>query len=131
MTKHTMTKQISWTTLTTGMTAVVTVSLITERMRWADGDEIAVPCCDLSVTGEVNGKGVVGHEVERIEHPQVAGRCGKLGIPEDQMQQIEAAIAEAKATPEWQAKIAKEEQDRQECAQYAADRARVERALGL
>jgi len=124
----TTTRKIKWT-LSSGKAASVTVSLETSREINADGHTVTVPCCELHTTGEAEGMGVLGYHVQRIDHPEMAGRCGKLGIPAEQMDEIEVAIVECKATPEWRAKEANEAQARKEADDYEVRYNRIIRAM--
>jgi hypothetical protein len=129
--RDSMTK-ITWTGKT-GKTAAVTINLVTERTvsHYCDGHrtEITKPCCEIEIEGSVEGMGVLGRSVRRIDNPAAAGCCGRLGIPEEQMVLIEAAIAEIKASPEWVAKLAREAQQDRMHAEYQADHDRVVKAM--
>lgn len=95
-----MRREIIWTT-TTNQKAQITVELTLEKTIWADGHEITVKDCTLSITGTLDDE-IMGYNVKRISHPHIAGCCGKLGIPEQQMVKIENAIKTCESTPEWQ-----------------------------
>ena len=123
-----MKHEITWTGKT-GKTATVTVELVTERTHYADGANVTVPCCEMRIEGSVSGHGVVGYNVRRVSHPGIAGACGKLGIPAEQMDLIEAAIAEVEATPEWQAKLEREAEAHRQALEHEAGAARIERAM--
>jgi len=123
-------KTITWTGKT-GKTAHVTVALVTQRTIDADGDQVTVPCCDLEISATVDGLGCLGYGLRRVQgNPQAAAACGKLGIPADQLVLIDAAIAQIHATPEWQAKVAREEQAERDEQAYQAGLDRINRAMG-
>jgi hypothetical protein len=123
-----MKKEITWT-LSTGKEAKVTVELTTEETINADGHKVTVPCCDMTIRAEIEGMGVVGWG-----HPQKAqtavAKIGKLGIIKDNLDRINAAIAEIEATPEWQAKIERAEKAAKESAEYERHRAKMKRVMG-
>jgi len=127
-------RQVKWT-LNDGRTATITVSLQTERTISADGDVATVPCCEIHIVGEVAGV-VMGDSADRLASPRrvgtstVVGRCGGLGIREQQMAEIEAAIAEIKSTPEWIENERRQAEARRESAKYEAHRDRMRRVMG-
>jgi len=123
-----MEQVINWT-LTDGDEATVTVRLQLSKEINCDGDVCCVDCCDLSVTGETAKRGTVGSLVCRMDHPEYAGRCGQLGIREEQMLAIEAAISTIKAMPEWQAKMAREQAAEIMHAEYNEHMRKMARAM--
>lgn len=120
--------------LSNGKAASVSVELRTEKRHWCDGDEIVVPCCELMIAGVAAGQ-TMGCSVQRLPAPQMVGSvrivgcCGRLGIPEAQMIEIEAAIAAAKATPEWLANEAKRARIEREGSEYDRSTAAIERMM--
>lgn len=112
-----MQKEITWTT-GAGKEAKVTVELVTEKVTDADGDKITVKCCEMIITASVDGMGILGMGRPQRETKQgVAGRIGKLGMVKENLDRVNAAIAEIEASPEWIAKIAR---------QKAAEKASIE-----
>ncbi len=100
-------KKIEWTT-GSGKQATVAIRLQTSRIVDADGDRCEVPCCDLSITADVAGMGIMSYGIDRLP-ATVAGvvypaRAGRLAIPAAQLAEIDAVLAGVYATPEWQAK---------------------------
>lgn len=101
-------RTIEWTGKT-GKPCKVVVELQTSKTHWADGDNIEVACCDLHTIAYFDGR-AVGSEI--IRKPVVFGgetypaRLGGLVLTVDSLAQIDAALAEVYAAPEWQAKQA-------------------------
>lgn len=123
-----MEKQITWTT-GDGRTAEVTVSLITSKVLDADGDKITVPCCEMEIRATVNGEMVGYGYPQTIKHPVAVAMIGKLGINKANMTKVDAAIDEIKATPEWQAKVAREERNRKDGIAYDKHCATMRKAM--
>ena len=117
-----------WTT-GDGRTAEVTVSLITSKVLDADGDKITVKCCEMEITATVNGEQVGYGYPQTINHPVAVAMIGKLGINKANMIKVEAAIDEIKATPEWQTKEAREEQNRKDEIEYDKHCATMRKAM--
>ena len=125
-----MERKVEWR-LRDGRQATVTVALVTEERLWLDGDESIVPCCRLSITATVDGVGIIGTgEPETVNHPEIAAKIGKLAIKAADLAKINAAIAEAKQTPEWQAKVERTARAMAESKQYDEHQARMRRAMG-
>ena len=102
-----MKKEITWQTKT-GQVAKVEIELILEDTLDADGDKVTVPVCRMDITASVEEMGVVGTGgIVRVSGNDkgLVARIGRLGLSEDNFDRINAAIADIKATPEWQAKI--------------------------
>ncbi len=123
-----MKKEIRWT-LSDGRQAKVTVELVTSKIADADGHKVTVPCCEMMITAEVEGMGIVG-----LGDPQpaqtTAAKIGRLGIDQGNLDRINAAIAEVEATPEWRAKIAAEEHVAEHDAVYETHRAMMAKMMG-
>jgi len=117
-----------WTT-GDGRTAEVTVSLITSKVLDADGDKITVKCCEMEITATVNGEQVGYGYPQTVNHPVAVAMIGKLGISKANMVKVKAAIDEIKATPEWQAKIARVEQNRKDGIAYDKHCATMRKAM--
>ena len=125
-----MERKVEWE-LRDGRQATVTVTLVTEERLWLDGDESIVPCCRLDVVATVDGVGIIGTgEPEPVNHPEIAAKIGKLAIKAAELVKINAAIAEAKQTPEWQAKVERTARAMAESKQYDEHQARMRRAMG-
>jgi len=104
-------KKIEWKT-GSGKAAIVAISLQTSETAYCDGDEHELACCKLHTTAEVSGMGYVGFEISR-KPVTVAGTTyhatiGKLVIPAAPLAEIDEALAEIYATPDWKAKEAAE-----------------------
>ncbi len=123
-----METKATWTT-SDGRTAEVTVTLITSKALDADGDKITVPCCEMEITATVNGEQVGYGYPQAINHPVAVAMIGKLGISKANMVKVEAAIDEIKATPEWQAKTAREEQNRKDEIEYDKHYAKMRKIM--
>ena len=129
----TTTKKIEWT-LTSGKKASVTIELQTTKTIDADGDKFDVKCCEMHILGEVQGLGTVGYTIARTP-VTVAGTTypatiGKLAIPADKLLEIDAAIAEIEATPEWRAKVAAEERALAADLEYEKHREKMRKIMG-
>lgn len=124
-----MERKVEWR-LRDGRQATVTVALVTEERVWLDGHDDVVPCCRIDVTATVDGV-TIGHgEPERVDHPEIVARIGKLAVKAAELAKIDAAIAEAKQTPEWQAKVERVAKAMAESKQYDEHQARMRRAMG-
>lgn len=126
-----MKREITWTT-GTGKEAKVTVALKTEKTIWADGDNVTVACCEMDITAEVDGLGCIGTGRPMKITPQQGciAKIGKLGISAENLNRINAAIAEVEATPEWIAKVARIAQAEKEGREYDKHRAMMRRVMG-
>lgn len=127
-----MRQEIKWQ-MRMGTEAIVAVEIKTRREVNLDGDVNTVDCCDLVIEAEIDGMGIVGiGEPELVigRTDGIVARIGKLALDAGHLAQVQAAIAEAKATPEWQARIAREAQAAKDKADYAAHRRMMDRAMG-
>ncbi|MFA5391890.1 MAG: hypothetical protein WC331_10775 [Candidatus Omnitrophota bacterium] len=123
-----MKKEITWT-LSTGKEAKVTVELLTSETINADGIKVAVKCCKMEIMARVEGVGIVGSG--RPQKAQTAAaRIGKLGITRENLDKINAAIAEVEATHEWKEKEAKAKKAEKENREYEAHRAKMRKVMG-
>lgn len=124
-----MERKIEWAT-SKGL-ACVTVSLETSRTINADGEMVTVACCEMHIAATVAGQIVgTGSPIRRpmvVQGVQIAATLGKLAIRPEHLAQIDAAIAEVQATPEWQAKVARQAANRK----AAAERAESDRRMGV
>ena len=124
-------KQIKWST--SKGEAVVVVGLKTEKTINADGDQITVTCCDLIVSATIAGQ-YVGNSITRkaqtVQGVPLAGNIGKLAVRVEHMALIDAAIAEIKATPEWQTKEAAMAANAKTDDEYNQHRAMMARVMG-
>ena len=123
-----MEAKATWTT-GDGRTAEVAVRLITSKVLDADGDKITVSCCEMEIVATVNGERVGYGYPQTVNHPVAVAKIGKLGISKTNMVKVEAAINEIKATPEWQAKEAREEQNRKDEIAYERHYAKMRKAM--
>lgn len=127
-----MRRIVEWT-LKSGKQARVVVELITEKVVDLDGDKCLVDCCEILVTAEVEGHGVVGtgRPWERDGLPDGCVACiGKLAFGAEQLQAIQAAIAEIEASPEWQAKLEAEAKARKDLKEYRKHREEMRKIMG-
>lgn len=125
-----MKREITWT-LGTGNQATVTVELVLSESICPDGVAVEVPCCEIKVVGQVPAVGLYEIGQPRpVTHPVAVAAIGKLAFAQTVLDQINAAIAECEATPEWQAKLAGIEQARKDQADYDAHRAKMRRVMG-
>jgi len=109
-----MERTTTWQT-STGKTVTVTAKLVTSKTVYADGDNVTVPCCERSLTAEVEGMGTVGYRLEMVKTSQVTAsglpivaKIGKLGLTADNLAAVRAIEQEITDTPEWQAHLAGE-----------------------
>jgi len=124
-----MERQITWTTKD-GKAVEVVVALVTEREIDADGHRVAVPCCEISVRAIVAGV-VVGYgRPERANHPIAVSKIGKLGLTAGHLSEINAAIREIEAGPEWTAKIEREERAAKSRREYDKHREMMKKVMG-
>lgn len=129
-----MTRKIEWA-LSTGRPASVTIELITSRKVWADGYDTEVACCEMMIDIEAAGRDC-GSIINEMPKPQAINGtlythyAGKLAIPADKMQEINAAIAEIEATPEWQAKLARQAAAEEADRKYEAHREQMRKVMG-
>jgi hypothetical protein len=130
-----MKREITWT-LNSGAKATVAIELITSRTVSADGYEAEVACCDMVIEAEAAGRDCGGTIINPMPKPQtVNGRLythviGKLAIPADKMQEINAAITEIESTPEWQAKLARRAAADEADRKYEQHRATMRKVMG-
>jgi hypothetical protein len=124
-----MKREITWIT-GTGKEAKVTVALKLEKEIWID-QPATVACCEMDITAEIEGMGIVGSgRPQKADHPVAVAKIGKLGINADNLARINAAIAEVEATPEWIAKVARIAQAEKEGREYDKHRAMMRRVMG-
>ena len=120
---------VEWKTAS-GATIKVTVGLVTKKDSFADGYNIEVDCCDKTFEVEFDGKRIntcAGLETfgfpRKIQGHMIYGCMGKLFLSnENKVEAIKDAIAKIESTPEWQAKVAKEEKNISEVAEMEAKR---------
>ena len=123
---------IEWK-LQNGKKASVSVELILSENINADGDIVNVKKCEIAINAMAEGHGVVGYGRPQDEPARRLGcvaKIGKLGIKQADLDKINAAIADAEASPEWQAKIARQEKSKKENIEYDAHRAKMRRVMG-
>jgi len=124
-----MKKSTTWQTKD-GRTVEVIVRLDTEREEWADGWDVKVACCDLSVTTTLAGHVVAYSEPMMLDADDPArragavARLGRIGLTQERLDQILALIAEVKAAPEYQALMAREAQNIADAERLDSERRR-------
>jgi len=129
----TTTRKIEWTN-SKGQQVVAAIGIRTGKTINADGDEMTVSCCEWYETVYLAGQ-IAGYSIDRITPVQVgailvAGKSGTVGIPVEQMDAIDAARAELRATPVWAEHEAKIARNVKECEEYEASRRYIERVMG-
>lgn len=125
-----MKKEITWIT-GTGKEARVTVALKLEKEIWID-QPATVACCEIEITAEIKGMGIVGTGRPVTITPQQGciARIGKLGISAENLARINGGIVEIEAMPEWIAKVARIAQAEKEGREYDKHRAMMRRVMG-
>lgn len=128
MNKFAYQKKIEWTTKS-GSTATVEITLQVREDVDADGDTCEVDCFRFSTTARV-GRNVAGYGGLVRKSVNFGGtlypaHIGKLLIPAEQLAEIDAAIAEAEATPEYQAHQRAEERRAAADEKYEAEAAKM------
>jgi hypothetical protein len=129
-----LTKTITWTTKS-NKAVVVTMTIETSKEIDADGDKITVSCCDMHTTATVDGQ-TVGYNINTINanHPAhklgAVAMCGKLCIAQANYDAIKAAQTELENTPDWLAKVARQEASDKASKEYDAHRAMMRNVMG-
>ena len=129
-----LTKTVTWTTKS-NKAVVVTMAIETSREINADGDKVTVPCCNMHATATVDGQ-TVGYSINTItaRHPLhklgAVAMCGNLCITQANYDAITAAQTELESTPEWQAKVARQEASNKANNEYEAHRAMMRKVMG-
>lgn len=129
-----LTKTITWTTKS-NKAVVVTMTIVTNKEINNDGDKVTVSCCDWHTTATVDGQ-IVGYVINTINtsHPAhkvgAVAICGNLCITQTNYDAIKAAQTELESTPEWQAKLAKEEASDKAAKEYESHRAMMRKVMG-
>jgi len=127
-----MKKTIEWQTKS-GKAARVEIELETSRTINADGDRVTVACAEMHITATVDnmyvGGGHIEHYRQTVQGVEVAGQIGKLYIPVAPMAEIDAAIAEIHSTPEWQAKVARQQAGEKTEKEYQTHLSTMRRAM--
>lgn len=116
-----------------GAEVEVTAELVTTREINADGHKVAVTTpaeirVAIAVAGQVVGAGRPNRRVAGLPVGRISA-IGRAALNAEQTAKVEAMIAKLEATPEWQAKLAMEEQRRQEAAEYEDSRRAIRRAM--
>ena len=129
-----LTKTVTWTTKS-NKAVVVTMTIETSREISVDGDKVTVPCCDWHTTATVDGQ-TVGYGINTISasHPAhklgAVAMCGNLCITQTNYGAIKAAQTALESTPEWQAKVARQEASDKASREYDAHRAMMRKVMG-
>lgn len=119
MTQVIKTKEIAWT-LSNGKTAKVEIRLEVDRMP-----------VTASVDGATVGYGEpqpAPKEAKKVV-PGAAGIIGRMIIMQAEVDKINEAIDELKATQEWQSKLARDAKVAREAAEYDAHRRAMRKAM--
>ncbi len=112
----------------TGANVVVTAELILKETHYADGDNIAVDCCEMGiVTAKIDGHpDQFGyHKLHKtIDHKagKIVATIGNLSLIEKNNSLVEAIIDKLKQHPVWIAKQAQIEKNQKEIAKMEAAR---------
>lgn len=123
-----MKKEITWTT-GDGRTVNVSVELQTEKEVWID-EVVTVACCEINIIAEVNGEIIGTGRPVKANHPVAVARIGNLGISSANLANINSAIAEVEATPEWQNKLRGIAAAEKEATEYDKHRAMMHKVMG-
>jgi len=129
-----LTQKIEWTTKS-GKAVVVTMEIQTSKEINTDGDKVTVPCCNMHTTATVDGQ-TVGYSINSINasHPAhklgAVAMCGNLCITQANYDAIKAAQTELESTPEWQAKVARQEASDKVNKECDAHRAMMRKVMG-
>ena len=103
----------TWTTQT-GATVTATAGLQLSEQMHADGWDVGSrECCKYQFDISVEGYGVVGCSITRkpmtVKGVEYAATCGKLAITQDNLDAIDAMVADVQAHPAYVAKMARED----------------------
>jgi len=126
-----MEKVIKWT-LSTGQQAEVLVELMLSETRNCDGYSYEKKVCNLRIWTELDGETISYDAPQPVTgHAKFVSRLGRIGLDQARHDEIMAAIAEAKATPEWQAKIEAEKKAEKIAEEYYATQCKIDNAMTL
>ncbi len=113
-----MEKQVTWTTKD-GREVKITIQLIKTKKINLDGYKDVIDLkpanYEIQVTARLNGSfEAIGINSIDAKHPQYAigvrANIGRIGIVQANLDKINDAIAEIKASPDWQAKLEAEKE---------------------
>ena len=122
---------------TAGKTVTVTGKLITSKVNYCDGDNITVPCCEISINVDVEGVGGQGDWIKSLPAPIIKNEktyvasMGRLGLTQEQVDIINSVKTAIEATPEWQAKLARIAQNKKDSEAYEKSYKRVEKMMNM
>jgi len=129
-------KTVSWK-IKDGRTATVTISIDKNLREIEFGGKVVevvegrMSTWSINYSATVEGMGelnALGNPVEDAPAP-FAGKLGKLGFSAEIREQIEAAVAEVKASDDWQRKVASERANDAAAREYDSAKARIENAM--
>ena len=127
-------KRIEWTN-SRGQQVKATVEIITERTLSADGDMITVPCCEwhesVTLDGCYQGSDIAPMAPVTSGGVTATARCGRVGIPVEQMARIESARAELRSSDVWAAHLATAARNLADRIEYDKACARINCAMTL
>jgi len=125
-----MEKVVSWIA-GSGQEISVKVELITSREINLDGHRSTVKACEINVSAYADGKLVGTGRPQAMDHAVAVSRMGKLGIRQDQHDEIMAAIAECEASDIYAAKVAKLEKNMAEISRDDISRDKIQAAMQI
>ena len=106
-----MKEQVKWNT-SKGQQVTVTVSLVTSETLNLDGYKHEVRCCELNITVEVEGMGVVAYsepyKANNLPTGVVAVMGGKLALNQEKYDLVMDAINKIKSSEAWQQTMKKQ-----------------------
>ncbi len=131
-------KTVTWK-IKDGRTATVTISIDKKKRDVMFGGKVVETVAGNPATwaiiysATVEGMGELNGLNNPIEDAagSFAGKLGKLGFSAEIREQIEATIAEVKASDDWQAHLASEAGQDAGNREYAEGKERIEKAMSL
>lgn len=103
-----MKERVKWNT-SKGQQVTVTVSLVTSETLNLDGYKHEARCCELNITAEVEGMGVVAYsepyKANNLPTGVVAVMGGKLALNQEKYDLVMDAINKIKSSEAWQQKM--------------------------
>ena len=129
-------KTVSWK-IKDGRLATVEIS-IDKNLREIEFDGKVVETVEgrmstwsIKCSATVEGMGELNALCKPVEDGVApgSGKLGKLGFSAEIREQIDQAVAEVEASEEWQRKVASERANDAADREYAADLARIEKAM--
>jgi len=124
----TKTSEATWTT-SKGAAAKVVVTLTTTERVNLDGYISEINKVAISIDAYLNDVDQGSGRPQSVNHPVAVAKIGKMGLAQDSLDKVNAAIAEIEAAPEWVAHQAQIDRNLAECAEYDKHSARMHRAM--